>query len=205
MISLERFCYYFNEHGIIHQLMSRYGGDSSGQVSFLLRIGFTDADLSDPGVLLINSGDNDDKLFEYLKTCLNKEREWIRTEDLSDYNKFANKPFGLEIDHSEYGEYIKFTMSGSVDNIFKASLSILESESFIRNPPMFNIGDRIIHNTMNFLIVDYIYDVVDDTLNYVCKKFINLNDGIEIDDDYRIVKSSDVRSDRNYIIDSIIR
>ncbi len=201
MISLERFCYYFNEHGIIRQLMSRYGGDSSSQVSFLLRSGFTDADLSDPGVLLINSGDNDDKLFEYLKTCLNKEREWVRI----DYNKFTNKPFGLEIEHSESGEQIEFIMSGSADSIFKASLSILESESFIRNPPMFNIGDRIIHNTMNFLIMDYIYDVVDDTLNYVCKKFINLNDGIEIDDDYRIVKSSDARSDRNHIIDSIIR
>ena len=169
-----QFCYYFNEHGIIRQLMSRYGGDSSSQVSFLLRSGFTDADLSDPGVLLINSGDNDDKLFEYLKTCLNKEREWVRI----DYNKFTNKPFGLEIEHSESGEQIEFIMSGSADSIFKASLSILESESFIRNPPMFNIGDRIIHNTMNFLIMDYIYDVVDDTLNYVCKKFILLNQPI---------------------------
>lgn len=198
MISLERFCDYFSRL-YTHPFISRYGGTEIGQVSFLIKSGYNECDLDKRMEYSLNV-DDIDGFMEYFNLCSIKDREWINI----DYNKFIGCPFDLDIDINQSDGVISFSMFGSIDKIFKTILSILEAESFIKNPPKFKIDDRIIYNTMTFLVTDYIYDVEDKTMSYVCMELTELNNLTIISESYRIIGNSDAGSDRNFLINSII-
>mgnify|MGYP001378240403 CR=1 FL=1 len=197
MISLERFCHFFNDLG--YPLISRYGGDKIGQVSFIIRSGSNIADVNNEYLFKIEC-DKITEIIDYFKEC-DINRIWINM----DYNKFNTRPFDRNIEILDRSVHLR--MFGGIESVFTSVLSLLESRSFIINTPRFKIGDRIIHNSMNFLIIDYIYDVLDNNLNYVCRRFKTINTYVIFENgpiDYRVIKDSESNPDRGYLIDQII-
>jgi hypothetical protein len=83
-------------------------------------------------------------------------------------------------------------------------LLINESLFLSTNDPKFLRGDSVMTNFGKAFIYDYLYDIESDGIEYVC----GMGDFVEEYSesiDYRSIIGNDIRFDRNYKIDKILK
>ena len=204
MIPIERFCHYFNqvliESGYAYTCM--YDQNESNNIEFfhIVRNEVRTERMSiiDPIVNNFNFSVrvvDVDKFFNHFKDRLGNDKKFIHLKKSSeDINTWTN----WSIDKHIVGDTISFTLTGGLYRIFLVVLLICESVVISRKLPKFSLGDRVVTNFGKSIIYDYIYDVENDDIEYVCLLS-------EIDYDPRSFPESSIKFDRDDKIDKILK
>lgn len=176
MIPAERFSYRFNQ--ILsdgeYPYISIYDQNMDGNIRFMFKRFDGDAyeleSIYDPtiyGFRYSISVDDINKFFDHFNSRLKIGKEYIKYGYLS---RIVDPNQNLEISQivSDSKNSIDFDISGSLYRIFITLLLINESSFVSKNIPKFAINDRVITNFGNGCVFDYIYDVKNDNIEYVC-------------------------------------
>ncbi len=144
--------------------------------------------------------DNVDGFLEHFDSRLNIGKPYIYYGYLS---RIELPNPNLEVTYSVCEGVVNFDMSGGLYNIFTTLMLVGESLFLSKEVPKFNLEDRVITNFGNGYIYDYIYDVRNEDIEYVC-----CLDGISYSDslsEFRSIDGDSIKVDRDYKIDKILK
>lgn len=215
MVPIERFSHEFNSIllGFGYPYLCMYDQNMKGNIRFMIK---KSNDLSsglesiyDPIIDNLKysvSTDNVDSLIHHFNSRLKFGKPYIYYGYLS---KLENPNSSLEINYDVInimsgGNSVEFDICGGLYNIFSTLLLINESLFLSTSDPKFLRGDCVMTNFGKAFVYDYLYDIKSDGIEYVCGMgdFVEeYSESIE----YRSIIGDDIRFDRNYKIDKILK
>jgi len=145
--------------------------------------------------------ENMDHFMDYFNSRIPRGKPYIYYGYL---NRIDSPRNNLEIQYSIKDRDIEFDISGGLYNLFCVLLLIQESNNLSKNDPKFKIDDRVLTNFGKAFIYDYILDIKNNEIEYVCgvgDYRSRYDDSIE----YRSIPSSHIKFDRDHKIDKILK
>ena len=209
MIPIERFSHYFNRILIDcgYPYYCIYDQNNRNNIRFFsnsARLVNNLESIYDP--LIFNfkytiSSKNIDKLLEHFNSRSNLVIQYDKPYVGYFYLNSSEKP-NSEIDfiYEIINDTITFIINGGLYKIFLLTMLICESNVISKGENKFVIGDSILSNFGRSRIEDYLYDVKNDSIEYVCF-FNNSSD----EGEFRSLEEKDIRFDRDKKIDNILK